>query len=101
MHNSTYFIAPLEVWVFHERSVPNLALKQVMNILLNDGLKNRVQLSKVVGGQVVVLGQPLGLHAERTSGLTDVLIFDGDRKMLAGAILAAKTITIGQRNDLQ
>ena len=44
----TYFVAPLEVGVFHECSVSNLALKQVMNILIDNGFKDDIKFGKII-----------------------------------------------------
>ena len=85
----TYFVAPFEVGVFHEGPVSNLALKQVMNVLIDNGFNNDVKFGKIISRQIVVLRQSFRLHAERASGFTNVPVFDGDRKVFPGAILAA------------
>ena len=85
----TYFVAPFEVGVFHEGPVPNLALKQVMNVLINNGFNNDVKFGKIICRQIVILRQTFRLLTERASGFTNVPVFDGDRKVFPGTILAA------------
>ena len=85
----TYFVAPFEVGVFHEGPVSNLALKQVMNVLIDNGFNNDVKFGEVFSRQIVVLRQSFRFLTERASGFTNVPVFDGDRKVFPGAILAA------------
>ena len=44
----TYFVAPFEVGVFHEGPVSNLSLKQVMNVLIDNGFNNDVKFGKII-----------------------------------------------------
>ena len=72
-----------------------------MNILLDYRLEQAVQLREVVGGQVVVISQALGLLAKGTRGLADVFVFYQNGEMLGGAITAAFVLATWHRGDLQ
>ena len=48
-----------------------------------------IKFGKIICSQVVVIRESLGLHAERTSGFTNVPVFNRDRKVFPAAILAA------------
>ena len=71
-----------------------------MNILIDNGFKDDIQFGKVICSQVIVIGESLGLHAEGTSGFIYVLVFNRDRKVFSGAILAACMLTVGEIDDL-
>lgn len=71
-----------------------------MNILIDNWLDQNVELSKEVGGQVVVVRQAFGFHAEGASGLANVTILNGDGEVLAEAVLTAIVLTVWQIDDL-
>lgn len=71
-----------------------------MNVLINDRLDQYVKFGKIVGCQVIVIGQSFGFHAKRASGLTDIPVFDGDCEMFSGTIATTIMLAIGQVDNL-
>ena len=72
-----------------------------MDLLFNQGLEQHVQLGKVIGGQIVILGQLLGLQAKGTSGLTDIAIFNDDCEMLADTIATTRVLAVQEMDHLE
>ena len=58
-----------------------------MGVLVQDVLEDLVQLGVIIEGQVIILCQVLGFHAEGAHRLADILICDPYREEVGCAFL--------------
>lgn len=70
--------APLEVGVLQERSIAEFALKQLMDVAVEDALQEDVQVGEVLQVLILMLGlvAQLGQFAKRATAIVDTAIGD-------------------------